>query len=440
MTDKVLKNRYRLLQPLGQNAGRQTWLAEDLQTIPQPAADPAEDSADAGTQVPSDLGRVRGELVVVKLLSFGPGFSWDDLKLFERESRILQALDHPSIPRYRDYFSTDSTESWGFCLVKDYIPGESLSDRIRQGRLYSETEAIELAEGLLEILIYLHGRTPPVIHRDIKPSNVLIGENGRLHLVDFGAVQNLAVVEGQTITIVGTYGYMPPEQFGGRTVAASDLYALGATLVHALTGRSPSDLPQRNLQLQFERVVSLSPGFTQWLHRLLDPSLDSRLSSAHQALSTLRAAQVFGSEPAATEQTTAEPRNRDQPLSNRMAEVGLNLPGIRDRIDQLDQQQPGAKREAIRIFRGWEERRPLFNLVVFLPTLSTLLHYMGSPGEMLFSLVFWGLTANICYFLGPCIESYLSWLGLRPTWLRNTLFVSGSLLSLLVTLAGLRVL
>ncbi len=438
MTDKVLKNRYRLIQPLGRNAGRQTWLAEDLQTIPQ-ASGAAEGALDPPADLPQpEEPQVSGELVVVKLLSFGPGFSWDDLKLFEREARILQTLDHPAIPRYRDYFSTDSTESWGFCLVKDYIPGESLADRIRRGRTYSEQEAIELAEGLLEILSYLHERTPPIIHRDIKPSNILIGENGQLYLVDFGAVQNLAVVEGQTITIVGTYGYMPPEQFGGRTVAASDLYALGATLVHALTGRSPTDLPQRNLQLQFERVVSLSPGFTQWLHRLLDPSLDSRLSSAHQSLSTLRAAQVFGKGPARAEQavtTNDRPQSRER-LADRLADVGLNLPGVRDRIDQLDQEQPGTKRDVIRVFRGWEERRPLFNLVLFLPTISVLLQ--GAPMMHYFlGLVFIGVAANLCYFLGPCVESYLSWLGLRPVWLRNTLFVGGTLLSLMVTLASI---
>ncbi|PLZ85129.1 serine/threonine protein kinase, partial [Fischerella thermalis CCMEE 5194] len=97
---QVLRDRYQLKQKLGQNAGRQTWLAEDIAT--QPA-----------------------ELVIVKFLGFGDQVQWDDLKLFEREADVLKQLSHPRIPKYRDYFSIDDRILW-FALVQQYIPGLSL--------------------------------------------------------------------------------------------------------------------------------------------------------------------------------------------------------------------------------------------------------------------------------------------------------------------------
>lgn len=258
----VLRDRYQLQRKLGQTAGRQTWLALDQANQPS---------------VP----------VIIKLLAFVDQVNWDTLKLFEREASILQQLDHPAIPQYRDYFSIDDRVLW-FGLVQDYIPGSSLSDLIRQGRRFSLEQVQQIAVDLLHILIYLHNLTPPVFHRDIKPSNLILDERDRIFLIDFGAVQDRAAVEGSTFTVVGTYGYAPMEQFGGRTVAASDLYSLGATLIHLLTGVSPADLPQRNLQIQFTDQVNLPVKFTQWLQTLTHPDVSQRFPTAQAALNTLR--------------------------------------------------------------------------------------------------------------------------------------------------------
>lgn len=258
-----LKDRYQLQVKLGQDASRQTWRALDLN---------------------------QSSLVVIKLLALSPTMQWDESKLFEREAQVLQKLDHPRIPKYLDYFFLEqlpgSRFSW-FCLVQTCIPGSSLQELLDRGQRFTETEIEKLAIEVLTILIYLHDLEPPVLHRDIKPSNLVWGEDDRIYLVDFGAVQDQAMVEGVTFTVVGTYGYVPMEQFGGRSVPASDLYALGATLVHLLTGRSPADLPQHNSRLQFADQVSLDSGFVLWIGRLLEPNLADRFTTARQALSAL---------------------------------------------------------------------------------------------------------------------------------------------------------
>jgi serine/threonine protein kinase len=129
------------------------------------------------------------------------------------------------------------------------------------------------------------------VHRDLKPSNILLGDRsgnspGQVYLVDFGSVQTAA--HGGTRTVVGTYGYMPPEQFGGQTTPAVDLYALGATLIYLATGQHPDQLPQRELRILFaDRASSLSPPFITWLQALTEPSLDLRILSVKQALAQL---------------------------------------------------------------------------------------------------------------------------------------------------------
>ncbi|MGK7875033.1 MAG: serine/threonine protein kinase [Xenococcaceae cyanobacterium] len=258
---QVIGDRYQLKQKLGPNAGRQTWLAKDLETEPN-------------------------QLVAVKLLAFGGNVQWDDLKLFEREAQILKQLNHPRIPKYRDYFSIDERTLW-FGLVQEYIPGVSLKELLNQGKRFTELEVRQIAKEVLQILTYLHRLYPPVLHRDIKPSNLILGEEQRVYLVDFGAVQDSAASEGATFTVVGTYGYAPMEQFGGRAIPASDLYALGATLIHLLTGIAPADLPTRDLRIQFRDRLTLNSELVNWLERITEPALERRLQTASQALEAL---------------------------------------------------------------------------------------------------------------------------------------------------------
>ncbi|GJD21786.1 serine/threonine protein kinase [Rivularia sp. IAM M-261] len=265
MNNEVLNNRYQIQSELGKQTGRRTLLALDLKSNLQ---------------------------VVVKLLYLGKDFDWQELKLFQREAETLKSLSHPAIPQYLDYFEFDTPNDKGFGLVQTYVAAKSLEQHVEAGRRFSTKEVKELAHAILEILNYLHTQQPPIIHRDIKPSNILLTNRsgnsvGQVYLVDFGSVQNIVAQEGGTITVVGTYGYMPPEQFGGRTKPASDLYSLGATLIFLVTGMHPTELPQQDLQIQFRQFADITPELADWLEWMTEPSLDQRYSSAHLALEAI---------------------------------------------------------------------------------------------------------------------------------------------------------
>ncbi|WP_421655140.1 serine/threonine protein kinase [Leptothermofonsia sp. ETS-13] len=260
---QILHDRYKIESLIGRKTGRRTFLATDLETR---------------------------SLVVIKLLLFGPDFTWDDLKLFEREAQTLQSLDHPAIPQYLDSFEMETELGKGFALVQSYIEARSLREWVQCGCTFGEAELKEIATQLLEVLEYLHTRQPPVIHRDIKPGNVLLRNRsgnsaGQIYLIDFGSVQTAQ--QGGTITVVGTYGYMPPEQFGGRSLPASDLYSVGATLIYLATGQDPADLPQKDLQIQFESCATLGHPFVHWIQWLTHPDLSKRPASATEALQPL---------------------------------------------------------------------------------------------------------------------------------------------------------
>lgn len=263
--ETILVNRYEICQQLSKKAARQTFLAKDLHTQ---------------------------QLVIIKTLQFGQEFQWDDLKLFEREAKTLQNLNHPGIPKYLDYFEAEIDNIKSFFLIQTYIDAPSLETVIRNGRKFSEVEVIELAESFLNILTYLHEQIPPIIHRDIKPSNILLTNRsgnsiGNLYLVDFGSVQTVASKDSGTITIVGSYGYMPFEQFSGQTTIASDLYSFGMTLIYLMTGVHPAELPQVNGRVQFKNIA-INNKLIRWLEKMTHPFADQRFDSAKVAMAELK--------------------------------------------------------------------------------------------------------------------------------------------------------
>jgi tRNA A-37 threonylcarbamoyl transferase component Bud32 len=162
---------------------------------------------------------------------------------FKRESLLLTSLEHPCIPTIYDYFYDDVKNR--FYLVMKYISGGDLASRMRAaigGRLDEKT-VTDWGMQVADVLDYLHSRPKPIIYRDLKPANLMIdGNTGRVMLIDFGIARWVSQQE-KGVTAVGTMGYAPPELFSGRVQPASDVYSLGATMFHLLTGSDPQDNP-----------------------------------------------------------------------------------------------------------------------------------------------------------------------------------------------------
>ena len=257
----LVQSRYKIMDVLGRGGSGITYRAEDAFT---------------------------GRQVALKELSLRGLSDWKKLELFEREARVLKALDHPAIPDYVDYFQVDTADNRQFYIAQKIAEGQSLAELVAAGDRFSATEVERIAAEVLEVLQYLHSLNPPIIHRDIKPQNLIRGTNGRIYLVDFGAVQ-MAYREATAFgsTVVGTYGYMAPEQFRGQAYPATDLYGLGATLLNLLTHQNPGDLPQQRLRIDFRSVVTLSAPFADWLDGLIEPLIEDRFQSAEVALEAL---------------------------------------------------------------------------------------------------------------------------------------------------------
>lgn len=222
-----------------------------------------------------------GTLVAIKKFRIGKAKSWKDVELAEREARILAALEHPRLPRYVEHFE----EGGALYLVMQRIEGESVHARRKAGHPSDATEVVRMLEDASDAFAYLHGRSPPVIHRDVKPGNVLRKPDGSFAFVDFGSVRDRLRPEGGS-TVVGTFGYMAPEQFQGRASPATDVYGIGATALAMLTGREPEELPHRGLAIDVARAVP--PGtpreLVAVLESMLRPDPDERASSVAEAL------------------------------------------------------------------------------------------------------------------------------------------------------------
>lgn len=162
---------------------------------------------------------------------------------FKRESMLLASLEHSSIPTIYDYFYDEDAAR--FYLVMKYISGGDFLARLRNapgGRIDEKTVA-DWACQVADVLEYLHRRNPPIIYRDLKPANLMIdGNSGRVMLIDFGIARWVTTQE-KGVTAVGTMGYAPPELFSGKVEPRSDIYSLGATMFHLLTGTDPQDNP-----------------------------------------------------------------------------------------------------------------------------------------------------------------------------------------------------
>jgi eukaryotic-like serine/threonine-protein kinase len=223
-----------------------------------------------------------GEKVVIKesvIPTNQKTASWSDAeRMLEKEAHLLMQLSHPQIVKARDFF----VENGKVYLVLDYLPGENLRQIVHQKGPRRESQVIHWAHQLAEVIAYLHAQNPPIIHRDISPDNIIIGAEGKLVLIDFGASNEF--ITTATGTCVGKQAYVPPEQFKGKATLASDIYALGATLYFVLTGSDPEALSQSHPQIVKPAV---SKPMDEFIAACTCLELNERIRTAEEVLSRL---------------------------------------------------------------------------------------------------------------------------------------------------------
>ena len=226
-----------------------------------------------------------GGTFVLKRLGIANLEHWKQFDLFEREVAALRAIEHPFVPRWVD--SHLDEEHGVFLSVQTRVQGTTLRELLRTRGGLTAVEVENYLRQALGILTHLHERAPQIIHRDINPSNVMVA-HGQVYLIDFGAVK---VGDGQStsMTTVGTFGYMAPEQILGRATVQSDLYGLGMTMVTMATGMEPAAMPQNPStgQVDPSQTLRAPPNLAQTLLAMIRPGVAERPQSARQALMLL---------------------------------------------------------------------------------------------------------------------------------------------------------
>lgn len=268
MLGQVLKERYQLVRVLGSGGFGQTYVARDLFRAQTPEC------------VVKQLKPASNDVAFLKVAR----------RLFETEVSTLKRLGtHNCIPKLLDSFE----EHREFYLVQELIDGESLSDEIRHAGQLNESQIINLLQETLGILKFVHDNR--VIHRDLKPDNLIRRKvDNKLCLIDFGAVKEIRTQlvnsELTSLTVgVGTQGYTPSEQLAGKPRLSSDVFALGMTAIHGLTGRAPTDLPEdmSSLELRWEEYANVSPGLRYVLKKMVRHYFYQRYQSVAEVLSDL---------------------------------------------------------------------------------------------------------------------------------------------------------
>ncbi len=232
----VLDGKYEILKQIGKGGMSIVYLAMDKRLNKQWAV----------KEIRKTASGKNNEVVVNSLLA---------------EANLMKRLDHPALPRIVDIIDNGQT----IYVIMDYIEGESLGKILKEYGAQPQEQVLDWAKQLCDVLEYLHSQKPPIIYRDMKPDNVMLKPEGNLKVIDFGIAREYKEKNLADTTILGTRGYAPPEQHGSRqTDVRSDIYALGMTMHHLLTGADPRNadymyapIRQWNLELSggLERII-----------------------------------------------------------------------------------------------------------------------------------------------------------------------------------------
>jgi serine/threonine protein kinase len=262
----IIGGRYRVVRALGGGGMKLVYLAEDLRLAARKCA--LAEMVDSFTSADAQKQAVSS---------------------FQREADMLAQLSNEHIPRIFDRFS----EGNHHFLVMEFIDGTTLEEQLKQngGKLPPE-RVVEIALQVLDTLDYLHHLQPPVIYRDLKPSNIMVTADGRAKLIDFGIARHFQPLSNATM--IGTQGYAPPEQYRGKVETRSDIYALGATMHHALSGRDPAAEAPFSFPLLQKLCPDVDPRLANTIDRALAYDVGSRLRDATDFKSQLLQIQFDG--------------------------------------------------------------------------------------------------------------------------------------------------
>jgi serine/threonine protein kinase/Tol biopolymer transport system component len=367
--DYILKDRYRILEILGQGGMGAVYIARD-----------------------ENLGV---EVAVKENFFTSDEYS----RQFRREATILATMRHPNLPRVSDHFEI---EEQGQYMVMDYIEGEDLRQRMDRLGSIPDEEVIVIGAAICEALQYLHTRQPAILHRDIKPGNIKVNPQGAVYLVDFGLAK---IVKGTQATTTGaramTPGYSSPEQYGtARTDERSDIYSLGATLYAALTNTIPEDglaraMEQADLTPIRKRNPKVSRRLAIVIEKALEVHPEDRYQTAEEFKLDLLQASTSTKQLQYTEEMTVPP-----PPPEVIEEIAKGQ-GIEAKGAQTPPPASGISKNRLRRQRRERVRRNILALLVIIFSVGAIWFQLGMPGKQ--------------YLAGILPDSWLTAQPQRPT-------------------------
>lgn len=258
-TGSVIDNKYEILKQIGKGGMSTVYLAMDKRLNKQWAV----------KEINKAINDKNNEVVVQSLLA---------------EANLMKRLDHPSLPRIVDIIDNGRT----IYVIMDYIEGESLDKILNTNGPQPQALVVEWAKQLCDVLSYLHNQKPPIIYRDMKPANIMLKPEGNLKLIDFGIAREYKQNNMTDTVSLGTRGYAAPEQFGGmgQTDARTDIYCLGVTLYHLLTGQNPAEPPYELYPIR-QWNPSLSSGLEYIVQKCTQLNPDDRYQNCDELMYAL---------------------------------------------------------------------------------------------------------------------------------------------------------
>lgn len=255
----TIDNKYEILKEIGRGGMSVVYLAMDKRLNKQWAV----------KEIKKQVNDENNDVIVQDLLT---------------EANLMKRLDHPALPRIVDIIDNGEI----IYIIMDYIEGESLDRIVNKEGAQSQEIVLDWAKQLCDVLSYLHRQNPPIIYRDMKPSNVILKPEGKLKLIDFGIAREYKQCNNEDTKYLGTKGYAAPEQFGGmgQTDLRTDIYCLGVTLYHLVTGHNPTEYPYEIYPIR-KWNPSLSPGFEKIIAKCTQMNPSDRYQSCDELMYAL---------------------------------------------------------------------------------------------------------------------------------------------------------